>query len=271
MTDRRLLSAGSLLVLALASGCVAQGKYDAAVADSARLRQLLEQGRAREQDQRAQGQRDLEKSHALLAESEARCDRATRDADALASTLSLTTEELRERLEKLERAQRAAESRAALFREMALRLKKMIDAGDLRIVLRSGRMVLILPNDVLFDSGKAALKPRGKEALSEIGAVLSTLAGRRFQVAGHTDDQPIRFSGYTSNWQLSAERGLSVVAFLQKSGVDPRSLSAAGYGEFDPLRPNDTDEDRSQNRRIEITVQPNIDETVVVPEPIGSR
>ena len=52
--------------------------------------------------------------------------------------------------------------------------------------------------------------------------------------------------------------------------MDPRSLSAAGYGEFDPLRPNDTDEDRSLNRRTEITVQPNIDESVAVPEPVGS-
>jgi chemotaxis protein MotB len=271
MADRRLRSLASLVVLALGSGCVSQGKYDAAVADSVRTRALLKQGVAREQSQREQSQREFERSRALLAESDARCDRVARDAEALASTLSLTTEELHERLETLERAQRAAESRAALFREMALRLKKMIDAGDLRIVLRSGRMVLILPNDVLFDSGKAALKPRGKEALTEIAAALATLAGRRFQVAGHTDDQPIRFSGYTSNWQLSTERGLSVVAFLQKAGVDPRSLSAAGYGEFDPLRPNDTDDDRSLNRRIEITVQPNIDESVAVPEPIGPQ
>ena len=94
----------------------------------------------------------------------------------------------------------------------------------------------------------------------------STLNDRRFQVAGHTDDEPIRVSGYKSNWELSTARGLAVVAFLVKSGMRAETLSAAGYGEFDPVSPNDSPENKSKNRRIEITLQPNIDELVAVPE-----
>ena len=128
-------------------------------------------------------------------------------------------------------------------------------------------MVLALPNDVLFDSGKTQIKPSGHEALTQIAAVLTTLGDRHFQVAGHTDDQPIRYSNFESNWQLSVERGVKVVELLIKAGMRAQSLSAAGYGEFDPYRPNDGEENRSLNRRIEITLQPNIDEAVAVPEP----
>ena len=95
--------------------------------------------------------------------------------------------------------------------------------------------------------------------------MLATLTGRRFQVAGHTDDQPIRYSAFASNWELSAARGVEVTRFLIASGMRADSLSAAGYGEFDPVASNESAEGQSQNRRIEITLQPNIDELVAVP------
>jgi chemotaxis protein MotB len=179
--------------------------------------------------------------------------------------LASSLDQARLRLDELRRAQAAAEARAALFQEVALKLKRMIDAGELAVVLRSGRMVLVLPTDVLFDSGKTKIKPRGREALTEVGAVLATLPGRRFQVAGHTDDQPIRYSAFPSNWELSAARGVEVTRFLIESGMRGDSLSAAGYGEFDPVASNDSAEGKAQNRRIEITLQPHIDELVAVP------
>jgi chemotaxis protein MotB len=179
--------------------------------------------------------------------------------------LKETIESSRHRLEELRRAELAAESRAALYRELALKLKGMVDAGDLAITLRDGRMVLRLSNDVLFDSGKADLKLAGKKALTELAAVLRTLPDRHFQVAGHTDNEPIRVSPFHSNWDLSAARALEVVGFLVSQKVEPRALSAAGYGEFDPVQPNDSQEGRSRNRRTEITLQPNIDEFVSLP------
>jgi chemotaxis protein MotB len=143
----------------------------------------------------------------------------------------------------------------------------MIDAGDLAITLRDGRMVLRLSNDVLFDSGRAELKPAGKRALAEVAGVLRAIPRRQFQVAGHTDNEPIRFSPFRSNWELSTARALEVSAFLVVQGMDPHALSAAGYGEFDPVSANDTAVAKAHNRRTEITLQPNIDEIVAVPEP----
>jgi chemotaxis protein MotB len=177
-----------------------------------------------------------------------------------------TLEQARARLEELRRAQAAAEQRAALFRDLALRFKGMLDAGQLQIVARSGRMVLMLPTDILFDSGKTAISAQGKAALAEVGAVLASLPTRRFQVAGHTDNQPIRHSGFASNWELSAERAQQVLRQLIQVGMAPETLSSAAYGEFDAVAANDTAENRARNRRIEITLQPNIDELVVLPE-----
>jgi chemotaxis protein MotB len=210
----------------------------------------------------------LDETTALNASLRKELERLGKDVDQLLSAkgaLASSLDQARARLDELRRAQAAAESRAALFRDVALRLKRMLDAGELQIALRSGRMVLVLPNDVLFDSGKAELKPRGKETLTAVAEVLGTLDKRRFQVAGHTDDEPIRFSGFPSNWELSTARALAVVNLLTKAGMRPETLSAAGYGQFDPVQPNDTAENKAKNRRTEITLQPNIDELVAVP------
>lgn len=141
----------------------------------------------------------------------------------------------------------------------------MIGAGEVSIVARDGRMVLVMPTDVLFDSGRTEVKRSGQKALEEIAAVLKTVP-RQFQVAGHTDDVPIQTERFPSNWELSTARAIEVVRFLVAHGVPSTALSAAGYGEFDPVTPNKSDEGRRRNRRIEITLQPNIDELVAVPE-----
>jgi chemotaxis protein MotB len=195
--------------------------------------------------------------------------RLGKDADALLAErgeLAGSLSQARARLEELRRAQASAEARAALFRDIALKLKRMIDAGNLSILLRNGRMVLVLPNDVLFDSGQTRIKASGQTALEQLAAVLKTIEGRQFQVAGHTDDQPIRFSPFASNWDLSTARALEVVKLLVQQGVEPRMLSAAGYGEFDPIAGNDSAAGKARNRRTEITLQPNVDDLVVVPD-----
>ena len=291
-------------LLGLLSGCVSSARYDSALQDAAKAKAELKReqasgaGRAATDRQaiaalRAdvlQLQAQYERTLDLLRDNQPQWQKCAKDLDeatalngglrkeleklgkdvdqlltargALASSLT----QARERLDELRRAQVAAESRAALFRDVALRLKRMLDAGDLEIALRSGRMVLVLPNDVLFDSGKAELKPHGKQTLAAVAEVLATIDKRRFQVAGHTDDQPIRFSGFPSNWDLSTVRALAVVNVLVKSGMRPQTLSAAGYGEFDPLSPNDSAASRAKNRRTEITLQPNIDELVALPK-----
>jgi chemotaxis protein MotB len=191
-----------------------------------------------------------------------------KDVDQLEATkgeLTGSLDRARAGLEELRGAQAAAEAREAMFRDVAQRLGKMLDSGELKISLRSGRMVLVLPADVLFEPGKAKVGLAGRKVLGEVGRVLGSLAGRRFQVSGHTDADPIRVSGFASNWELSSARALEVVSLLIQAGMQPTRLSAAGYAEFDPVVANDSPINKARNRRIEIALQPNIDQLVDVP------
>jgi len=294
-----------LLALVFATtGCVTTGRYEAAVHDAKQAQSALTAERAAHaQDRTAQeaelarqrrasasaAERDAERERAFgnLRNERELCakqlddanalnqglrgelERAGKNADQLLSakgSLAAALDQARARLDELRRAQAAAEGRAAQFRQIAGRLKHMVDAGQLQIVLRRGRMVVVLPSDVLFDSGKAQLSATGREVITSVARALSGVEGRQFQVAGHTDDQPIRWSGFASNWELSTERALTVVRVLVENGMKPEVLSAAGYGEFDPAEPNESSAGRARNRRIEISLQPNIDEIVELPE-----
>jgi chemotaxis protein MotB len=269
-----LLSAACLSLMA--SACVSRGTYDQAVRDANAARSQLADERARlEQEQKRRAamqagmQKQLDEATAVYDELTKQLRKLGASAESLLAVngnLKGALEASEHRLEELRRAQAAADERAALFADLARKLKTMVDAGDLAITLRDGRMVLRLPNDVLFDSGRAELKPAGKHALSEIAHVLVTIPPRDFQVAGHTDNEPIRLSPFRSNWELSTTRALDVTRFLIEQGLDPHALSAAGYGEFDPVDGNETAAGKSHNRRTEITLQPNIDEIVSLPE-----
>ncbi len=180
-------------------------------------------------------------------------------------TLSKALAETRARLEELRRQQAAAEARAAEFRSLIARFQKLVDAGQLKVIMRGGRMLLELSNDVLFDSGRTDLKDVGKKTLGEVAQILRTMPERRFQVAGHTDNVKIQTPRFPSNWELSTARAVEVVKLLVDSSMDARNLSAAGYGEFAPVESNDAPEGRAKNRRIEIALVPNLEELVGMP------
>ncbi len=115
-----------------------------------------------------------------------------------------------------------------------------------------GGMIAIEEN-ILFAPGKATLRDDARKILDSI---VSTLGGEYAEkdilVFGHTDDRPIKKSGWQDNWQLSAERGLAVVRYLKEHGVMPSRLVAAGCGEFRPRVPNTSEPNRLSNRRVEI-------------------
>lgn len=161
-------------------------------------------------------------------------------------------------LEELRRQKAAAEARAATFRSLVAKLQSMIDSGQLKVAIRNGRMIIALPNDILFDSGSSTVKPDGIKALEKVAQVLASVSDRSFLVAGHTDNIPIKNARYSSNWELSADRAVHVVQLLVKNGMSARVLAAAGYSEHDPVAANDTDKNRALNRRIEIVLQPNL-------------
>ncbi|HSN29689.1 MAG TPA: DUF3450 family protein [Kofleriaceae bacterium] len=282
-----------LLLCLAVCGCVSSGTYNRKVAELTKQReQDAAAAKDREHqlsDQLAKTQKSYVDLQSKLVDVQAALDKANGDKAALQKQLDDGTQlvaTLKQRLEKLgqnvdglvkERAQlsqamadtsarleelrkqkAAADARAATYHQLVARLRSMIDAGQLKVVTRAGRMIIALPNDILFDSGRTDVKPAGKAALAQVAQVLATVPDREFLVAGHTDNVPIKTELFPSNWELSTRRAVEVVHYLVSQGMSAKKLAAAGYGEFDPIAANDTPEHRAQNRRIEIVLQPNI-------------
>jgi len=154
--------------------------------------------------------------------------------------------EYMERVVKKAREREAVREMGGLIDEK--RLKKFanvkIDKEGIKVIFRS---------PVIFDLGKDELKPEIISVLSAVAKVIKDMPNE-VVVEGHTDDRPIISGEFRSNWELSTARAFSVVRYFIEHGVDPKRLSAIGYGEYRPLYPNDTDEHRAYNRRIEIDI-----------------
>jgi chemotaxis protein MotB len=169
--------------------------------------------------------------------------------------------EAQQREAELRRRQQLAESRLSTYRNMVAQFQSMISAGQLRVRTERGRMVIELPAGILFDSGRAELRAEGQQVLQQVATVLAQIRERDFLVAGHTDNVQLGRGGrFADNWELSAARALNVVRFLATHNVEAVHLGGAGYAEFQPARANDTEENRAQNRRVEIILMPNIEE-----------
>ena len=181
-------------------------------------------------------------------------------------SLEETLEANRTELDELREARRQTEERMQVYRDLAQQLASMIEAGQLSVTVRNGRMVINLDNDILFASGRTNIRSEGQDALAELAEVLEEIDERELLIAGHTDNVPISSARFDSNWHLSTSRAIEVVQHLIDQGVNPTNLVAAGYGEYDPIASNDTDEGRAQNRRIEIVLMPSIDELPSMPD-----
>ena len=250
------ITLGLLAGALLASGCVTTGTYDKKVSELAQVTADHDKAAAERESALKARIGDLEKDRTEL---EAKLDAATAEKNALQKSLDDTTalagelktrleklgqnvekltsekgqlsrvlDDAKGRLEELRKQKLAAEARAATFRSLMQKLRSMIDAGQLKVVIRDGRMLIALDSDVLFDSGKTSLKPAGESALSKLAVVLSGITDRKYQVAGHTDDVPIHTARFASNWELSTARAVEVVRFLISNGMKPQQLSAAG-------------------------------------------
>lgn len=156
--------------------------------------------------------------------------------------------ELRGKLSDLERAKA----------ELEARLRKEIGDKEVSVALGDRGLVITFVAEVLFDSGKADLRKSSLEKLDKVAEVLkTTVADLQVGIEGHTDNVPIKHSGWKSNWELSAARALSVLHYLtEQQDIEAQRLSATGYGEYRPVASNDTKEGRQKNRRVEIVIVP---------------
>ena len=141
--------------------------------------------------------------------------------------------------------------------ELEKRLQDEINNKQVKVEMQDKGLVITFVSEVLFDSGKAKLRKDSFPKLDKVADVLNTtVSDLNVGIEGHTDNQPIKKSGWKSNWELSTARALSVLHYLSDKSVAEPRLAAIGYGEYKPVAPNDTKEGRQKNRRVEIVILP---------------
>jgi chemotaxis protein MotB len=143
-------------------------------------------------------------------------------------------------------------------RELEESLKKEIGEYKAKLQMTERGLVITFVSEIFFDSGKDKVKEDGKGTLDKVAEVLNRdVPNSAVAVEGHTDNDPIKYSGWKSNWELSSARALAVLHYLvDECKVEPQRLSANGYGEFHPVALNDSTQNKQKNRRVEIVILP---------------
>lgn len=274
---RRLLVyvAGALFLLS-ASGCL--------VAESTYLKKV------EEADGVSKELAGLQQTHAKLVLENAalkdRFNRLTEDAAALTADkkqlegilkaksdeLSKNISELRQQVAELKSEnvklnddiaaiQKAKEEKvkevSSTYEQLLGNMKNEISKGQVTISELKGKLTVNMEAAILFDSGRADVKPEGLDILGKMVETLKNVSDKAIRIEGHTDI--VQITGalartFPTNWELSAARAINVTKFLQQQGIDPRNLAAAAFAEHKPVADNDTKEGRAKNRRIEITL-----------------
>jgi chemotaxis protein MotB len=139
-------------------------------------------------------------------------------------------------------------------------LQSFVDQDLVDINLQGDKIEIQLNSKMLFDSGSTRLSKDARKAFRDIALIVKPL-NNQIYVEGHTDNVPIQTLAFPSNWELSAARAASVVAYVTRQGVDPHRLAAIGYGEYRPIADNTTVEGRSKNRRVTMIIRPGKGET----------
>ncbi len=263
---RRTLVPAVALAAAL-SGCVTTGTYEKKEAEAAKYKADWEAELARAKEIRAQfaelrGEMDGVQAEAKALQEKVRATEsnlagkqtelnALREENARQQAL---VDELSKSKKKLEAAKAELEKKSAEYQQLATSLQTEIEAGRVEVSELKGKLTVKMKDKILFASGSATIGKEGLAALAKVADALRGVTGKVVRIEGHTDNVPTTGTAFATNWELSAARALAVVRYLQEKGVDPTKLAGAGYGEFQPIAPNDTPEGKSQNRRIEIVL-----------------
>ncbi len=175
-----------------------------------------------------------------------------------AATIVSLNNEITRLSDELDLMARQQNELARAKKELESRLSGELANGDLGVAMSDRGLVVTVLDRVLFDPGKSELKTSAEGTLQKVADVLGSQAGGNVvYVEGHTDADPIRMSGWKSNWELSTTRATEVIHyFTDQAGLDPHQFVASGYGEFRPVSENDSSEGKSLNRRVEIVISP---------------
>jgi len=190
---------------------------------------------------------------------EARTQLLQREDSVLALERVLNTKIVR--LNEMEEILARRDREMQALRSTVAKALKSYEGAGLTVQLRNGKVYISLSEKLLFASGSTAVADNGKKALTQLGQALNADTTLQILVEGHTDDVPMKPTmNLQDNWDLSVLRATSIVRILVKDGgVNRNRITASGKGEFSPLMPNDTPENKARNRRTEIILSPNLD------------
>lgn len=231
------------LFVIVGSGCVSKAKY-ADAEDS--ISKLVEQVQNLKSE--------LSQNKVLIDQLEQKLGTATSDKESM----QLSLKEMKQALAELAQRKQETEKRVKEYNALIKKFKTLTDTGKLEIKILEGRMVVVLPSDVLFSSGSSSLSENGVKTIKEVGKLLSSLTDKKFQIEGHTDNVPIKSSTYPSNWELASARALTVTKVMLGEKLKGENISAASFGEFKPAASNATAKGKALNRRIEIVIVPDL-------------
>jgi chemotaxis protein MotB len=205
---------------------------------------------------------------AKLADAQNKVDALTKQLQDLGvnvSSMKANLDETQKALDQYKERAKQLELIKARFETLKAKLDTLTKLG-LTVNVRHNRMVISLPGDVLFDSGRETLKKDGKDILLKVANIIKAdpqLTARDYEVAGDTDNQPLAHGPFKDNWGLSLMRAREVLVFLvdpAQGGLPIQHWSAAGFADTDPVADNSTADGRQKNRRCELIVLPSVEE-----------
>jgi chemotaxis protein MotB len=257
-----------MALVAHGTGCVTVSKYDGVVdqrdALTGETRQLREQVRnlevsnaslEEELESTLEQFEDLNIEHASLSKKASTLEASEAE---LSETLGARERQLAESRIRLDIATEEVGRLTSTYTSLMSDLEAEISSGQIEIEqLREGLRVNV-QDDILFASGSARLDPIGRKVLGKVIAHLRKL-DHLIEIQGHTDNKRIRGSlakTYPSNWDLAAARASTVARLMQESGIAGERITVVSHASYAPLAPNDSDENRAQNRRIELRLKP---------------
>lgn len=241
-----------LFALLLFTGCVSQGKYDLKTKEAESLTAKTDELQAQVKSLSGEVE-GLKKERTALQQEKAELTQSKESAQKEIAALQTQLSQKAEKAEQLEKATQT-------YQDLTNKLQKEIQEGQVQITEMKNRLTVTMVDQILFASGSAEVGKKGKAVLDKVVTILKDVKDKRLEVDGHTDNVPIVSSlkkRFPTNWELSTARATEVVRYLQEhGGIDPSLLSATGFGEYQPVAPNETDEGKHKNRRIEIVLLP---------------
>jgi chemotaxis protein MotB len=191
-----------------------------------------------------------------LSQKEIALEEKRSDLKAMEFTLMERERKLQELTDKI----REQDKQLSAIRERIAQAMLGFSSSDLSVVQKNGRVYVTLSQNLLFPKGSRIVDKNGVQALAKLAEVLKQQPDLQINVEGHTDPD----GSESLNWELSVQRATSIVHILSENGVNPARITASGRAYFDPIGPNDSEANKSRNRRTEIILSPKLEEVMSI-------